>query len=612
MTIDLHAFVHALSLALASAAASSMATPAAAPQTFWNSIGGLPTIVGLIGGAVLSAFLSVPITQWLDRKRSRKNAEEAEKRAIAAADAEAKRRAEMKRDPHWIAAATLLHESLFNGLPEEFRIRLTDAILERLEASTHLTEDLVRAVRLFIERRLLQAAKSGSSPIPLEGAALDAAFARVAPQIELLLNHLGQTPETVEFATCFQLDAVQADAAKYLSALTKLEQDYGGSGEPAAIDKSDRFLTPIAVKDGFIAPTVLVSGLLQQFETDWPQALSHFNLALGGNRTKPTLLQRFELYCWLLWGPSIPACECMGWDGSFLVLQYGYGDETNSFPLILDDQVLQDAGKLLRAKFAELLGDPLGPSPNPLPLAFGSRFAGTLVWGPRYRRDDNDYPPVYTVVSNDDTRPRVASGDATIFQGLMLRADSITWLNEQRRYYSAYLWVMFEVCEENPKQLTNGSERWRRLFPIFEHANIADGDTLLFLKQRLAEKACSTVEQIECEAAGKVRLRYLCATDDPGNIQDDHGKHRPRFRADPREDTQLRNEVFAGGGQPDLEALPPLEEHRLRTIMYRRLSDDARRRMFAPPEGEELMTACDLPEIIEDFYRNFLHAPART
>ena len=574
--------------------------------TFMDSIGGAPTVVGIVGGAVVSIPIGYYISLWFVRKQDA----QAAARAAEARAAEAKQRAEMRRDPHWIAAATLLRESLFAGFPEAFAVGLSDAILDRIEGTTHLTEDLVRGARLFVELRLLQAAKSGTSAIPLEGAAPDAAFAHLAPQIDGLLNHLYQTPETVEFATCFQLDGVQTDAAKYLSTVAKLEQDYGGTGKSAAIQKPDRFLTPIVVKDGFIAPTVLVSGLLQQFETDWPRALSHFNLAIGANRTQLTLLQRFELYCWLLWGPSIPACECMGWDGSFLVLQYGYGDETNSFPLILDGNVLQDSWKLLSEKFAELERDPLAPAP--LPLAFGSRFTGTLVWGPRYQRDDEDYPPVYTVATNDPERPRVASGDATIFQGLMLRADAIAWLNEQRRYYSAYLWVMFEVLDENVKQAAGNGERWRRLLPIFEHANIADGDTLLFLKHRLAEKACNTVEQIERESNGKVRLRYLCATDDPGNIHDDHGNHRPRFRADPREDAVLRNEAFAGGGQPNLDALPPIEQQRLRTIMYRRLGDDARRRMFAPPENEELITACDLPEIIEDFYRNFLHAPART
>ncbi len=105
------------------------------------------------------------------------------------------------------------------------------------------------------------------------------------------------------------------------------------------------------------------------------------------------LVQRFEFFCWLLWGPSIPACTCKRWRGSFIALQYGYGDENNSFPLLLEDEHVEDTFR----KISDRLAAAAAASKGVLPLAFGSKFSGVLAWGPRYRREDPDYPRIYSV-----------------------------------------------------------------------------------------------------------------------------------------------------------------------------------------------------------------------
>ena len=344
------------------------------------------------------------------------------------------RHAASRSDPYWTAATTLIGDVLFQDLPEAFRAGVADAIVARFERTTNCNDDLIRAARLFVERRLLHPEMKDGTAVPLEGATIDAVCARLEPQIGGVLNRLYLTPEVVTFETCFALDALREEgAAAYLASLDSLERTR--TPPRAELRDADRFLTPIAVKDGFVAPTFLVSGLLQQFETQWPLALERFDKQLGGHGDEFALLQRFELYCWLMWGPSIPACTCEGWNGKFIVLQYGYGDEANSVPLLLDGPVLGAWPRKVREKFAQH-ADERGPG-APLPLAFAAEITGALVWGPRYEPSGKDYPGIYKVETSEPNRARLPNGDATILSGLVLRADSISWLVQRRQYYSA-------------------------------------------------------------------------------------------------------------------------------------------------------------------------------
>jgi hypothetical protein len=522
---------------------------------------------------------------------------------------------DLSGDPYRDAATALIGTVLFRDLPHTFRDGIVHAIVERLERATNRNDDLVRAARLFVEWRLLHPETKDGEATSLEGGTAAAVVSKLEPQIDGVLNRRNFTPEPITFETCFELfTLLDEGGATYLSTLDDLDR----TPVPPRVQlrDADRFLTPFTVQDGFVAPTFLVAGLLQQFETQWPLALESFDTQLGGHGDDFALLQRFELYCWLMWGPSIPACTCEGWNGKFIVLQYGYGDEANSVPLLLDGPTLRAWPHMLREKFAEL--DTARGSDAPLPLAFAAEVTGTLVWGPSYEPSGRDYPGVYTVAATERDATRLRDGEATILRGPLLRADSIGWLVQRRQYYSAYMWVMFEVCREGEASPGDPRDRWRRLLPIFEHANIADGDTLLFLKRRLAEKACRTVADIERAQQGRVRLRYLCATDDPGTLRpDEHGAHLFRFRPDARTMPPLRDEVFGHGATPTIDELlsrmGPYERRQLRSIMYEELADDeSRARMFAPAaDPSDVITACDLPQILEDFYNRFIHAAGR-
>lgn len=120
-------------------------------------------------------------------------------------------------------------------------------------------------------------------------------------------------------------------------------------------ERTNRFINPIAIKNGFIAPLHLLSGLLVHFGEKWPTIIDSFNiearmankLAFGRRPDDLRQIQLFIYNCWLLWGPSIPICShnCRQWRGDLITMQYGFGDESNSIDIVGASK-LQSNGQL--------------------------------------------------------------------------------------------------------------------------------------------------------------------------------------------------------------------------------------------------------------------------
>jgi hypothetical protein len=276
-------------------------------------------------------------------------------------------------------------------------------------------------------------------------------------------------------------------------------------------------LTPIQVDSGFVAPLHLLTGLLTKVQEDWPRALAQLGGALArvslasdsDGKIEPELrldhFQAFEFSCWVLWGPSIPLCPCPMWSRENRVLQYGFGDESNSFQLLVDSEILWE--QLVR-EFKDV--------GRPYPLAAQLALTATPMW----------WAKPYDIIDNPMWHPADASASNQNGTGsLLLRAETAHIVKDASssvQYYSAYLWIMFEICDATGRLDWFQFGDWRRYLPIFEHTNIADGSTLTMLKELLAQKAITLIKDLEemflPEGGGPpdVYFRYVAAVDDPG------------------------------------------------------------------------------------------------
>jgi hypothetical protein len=101
------------------------------------------------------------------------------------------------------------------------------------------------------------------------------------------------------------------------------------------------------------------------------------------------------------------------------------------------------------------------------------------------------------------------------------------------RYYSAYLWIMFVLLrktadgrwvvlhapEKAPADggIALSEEPWKASIPFFEHANLADPESLAFGKRQLAAKAVGGLAEMAAllpDTGSTIRLAYATAVDD--------------------------------------------------------------------------------------------------
>ncbi len=389
----------------------------------------------------------------------------------------------------------LLRYALYRGQPLS-RLR---ALLELLYCLFYVqkTGSLFQAARLRIELELFT-----PRPVPLQpcsGVAqrLRNRWAHLHDTLTwrgTLRNLLSQLAEDtkqgvaeIRVRSCFDVYKVREALQCYFAALAYTA--------PRHLRDTDRCVARLRIEQGCVAPLYLLTGLLSRYDQDWSVVIDDFGraIAVKDDVLVDRALRRLQTFlfdCWLLWGPSIPLCECDEWSG-VSALQYGYGDENNSLPLF-GPGLVEALSKLITRVKGEAQA----------PVAFQASITGVPCWGPNLSEEN------FCVAQQALRRPET---------GLLLefvRLEEIGTRDEEvkRRYYSAYLWVMFVICAADGEPIYP-QQPWRALLPIYEHGNIADGKTYATLKQQLARKTLSLLHEIVV-AQPALRFRCVCAFDE--------------------------------------------------------------------------------------------------
>ncbi|WEK47235.1 MAG: hypothetical protein P0Y56_02830 [Candidatus Andeanibacterium colombiense] len=338
-------------------------------------------------------------------------------------------------------------------------------------------------------------------------------------------------------------------------------------------DEADRFICPIEISSGFIAPLHLLTGLLVQFNEKWRPILESFDRdanesGAGNGDASARDLRQIQLFiynCWLLWGPSVPICECRNWAARYAVVQYGYGDENNSIEVVGKRKtVAKSLARLMEAQIrheralrtvggtAEVSDGPYTGMAAPANVVGRLRLSTSLAgrkkaqvnalpaaalesWG-----GGQDARPVLFI--SEIVRTNAVEGDVVLGSARRGRisADDRAYPS---RYYSAYLWAALVVLVDTPagpQPLSRArgaeGEPWKDLIPFFEHGNLADPESCLFAKRQLAAKVVAGLASAVAEWAGEevpVRFAFACAIDEAGcghdlAFPDWSGHHRMR------------------------------------------------------------------------------------
>jgi len=524
----------------------------------------------------------------------------------------------------------LLTDTLLSRMPPDAGAALAAKLVRDIKSATELEgAPLFDAVRFFVEFELLRSDEP-TAPGTLEKAA---AFPERGGKVGALLTNLRQRARMEDFsATPVEVSSRFFARTNENAGLWKRYFDHL-IATGAAIESDAMSLVLVRVTMGFLSPQFLVAGLLSRFDDDWRPVLNAYQRSIPSRPGRGAFesLQASQWNCWLMWGPSIPVCQCDEWQG-IVAIQYGYGDENNSVPLI-EVVTEADVPKTLGPIVASLRAE-----------ARGARFAvvtGRLRWGPFFLErqqkehvlqdhDDDDVEP-----ESSPGRLAMAGAQASVYDRVLAHrqdSDSVVLQlvrvdqssPESRVYFSAYLWTMFlvttaTVSDQEPgigpallrgkrypawsddpadRRRLRDARLWEDLLPVFVHANIGDPAALRFQKGVLVENTVHLLRHVwerraelfdARDVAAGIRFHLVGASDYSGCGCE------VRFPPEDSLAARLRERVAAEPDRAFAEsvALPVSDE----TPATR-------------PWGlAGFFSACHLPEMIINYYDHVAHLP---
>jgi GNAT superfamily N-acetyltransferase len=254
------------------------------------------------------------------------------------------------------------------------------------------------------------------------------------------------------------------------------------------------FITNLEINEGYIVPITFITGLNDRYDEDWVKILSNYFTAFGDDLPPESAILPQELYFtynWLMWGPSYQIKY--GRDTNKLI-QYGFGDESNSVNVILKNR---DKGAEIWNTFSHE-----ADMSSEKKFGYNCSIKGKLCDTSEYYTYNNEKIDSRSI----PFLKRLSSDQLGIPYLLeLIDFDIKTNLKAENYFFSAYLWIMFGLNDQNNPGFTP-----RKSLTFFEHANLADTENYNFLAETLIDKCFRHFEGIALHPQHKVRKYNFC------------------------------------------------------------------------------------------------------
>ena len=258
----------------------------------------------------------------------------------------------------------------------------------------------------------------------------------------------------------------------------------------AITDRSDHWLSTIVIEESYIVPAMLLSGLLSKYEESWERFLRKYQTAAKKIISKDQFVPQefFSMFSWLLWGPSREVAWRSSWDG---MCQIAYGDENNSLPLFVVNDT--DTMEKLRNVFYE----------NDRKGIVGGLCTSMVRLEPKKQFFKDSWSSFK--VENSYFINHLSLNGPSAFVTRLHNFSSYNDLAAQTYYCTAYVWILFELVDNDPDFNPEHG------VVFFEHANIADSGICSFFTDRLVEKALEHFKTIFSNPAlFNRKYRFVC------------------------------------------------------------------------------------------------------
>ena len=206
------------------------------------------------------------------------------------------------------------------------------------------------------------------------------------------------------------------------------------------------FCMEIRIKQGFLSPNFLLSGLLDRYKNNWGNLVRKYVSSTCNENDTNYSSEIYYTFAWLLWGPSY---QMKYQEGHYKLCQYAFGDESNSLNVVLNSN----------EKLTDLWNSITNDS-NGILCELTCRLFKAKKYIDYYR---DEFSPLNIYFTN-----KVAN-ESTGFLLEPIVFDIKKNYAALNYYCTAYVWIMFESitdedsCFQPSKAIT-----------FFEHANLAN------------------------------------------------------------------------------------------------------------------------------------------
>jgi ribosomal protein S18 acetylase RimI-like enzyme len=251
------------------------------------------------------------------------------------------------------------------------------------------------------------------------------------------------------------------------------------------------FVSSIIILDGYTTPITFIHGLQDRYNDDWSKIIGKYSSVFNQNRMDSVIPSELYLsYNWLMWGPSYQV-NYENPKEYYKLIQFGYGDESNSIPLVVKDD--KDGQELWDTIQAQIKRRSFGVKGS-----LKAKLYEPASYMDSYRdRFDHRAQPFIKRLSNGDR-----SFDFLVEYETL---DNTRWTRHQPYFFSAYLWIMFRGVSGQEESFDPV-----KTVTFFEHANLADPENYSFLLHSLIEKSFSYFENIFSRPEYRDRQYEFC------------------------------------------------------------------------------------------------------
>lgn len=363
------------------------------------------------------------------------------------------------------------------------------------------THSLFKAVRLRIELEILTPRPERERGINLSYINEFTAYCRYREAIfkwglklwRQVRRHAGETKDSapiIAVDNCFVLNSENCEEciSRYFTALAELKKN----------EAEAKFLCKVHIRDGYVLPLHLLTGLISKFEENWKPIIEFFMQADSPARTS---FMESMFYLWILWGPSIPVCTGKQWHGA-VAFQYGYGDEANSIPLYIPASRCSAVLAALQQSQKETSVIRSGMPRSAPALGFRAQVTGCLRACKSLEKEQ--IAPAQRHLGENESGYVLEYNDHRLVE-----------LAKNRGYYTGYFWIMFEIVM--PDSLKASTPFWQRLMPFWGHTNFADLSTYEQTKEEVVSRVLHALRRWNTSGDNQATVfRYVCAFDDCG------------------------------------------------------------------------------------------------